>query len=242
VAQPQPGPDDAECLRLQSLVERVKARDEAALAEVLNIIRLRAYGRIRSVLGAVDPQDVFQHVAIKLWEDTPGWQGCGQFWGWVGLVAKRAALDELRKRRFDPLPANAGVAPSPDDAILLDKAASFLLRDVTEPHYTLCALANKLVGYSLLDIEEERHNLLAEWFAEMEALIPAETTWRKHIQPLKTALKGPAGTTCLNDYGLPADRKEAAHMIGQWIYTMHRRALAAAVKEWKGRSSSGDKS
>jgi hypothetical protein len=243
-------------------LERVGARDQAALTELMDIVRSRVFGWIRSILGAVDPQDAAQHVFLQLGQRTPAWAGCARFFAWLKKVAKNAAIDQrARDREYQrgELPPGISDNPRAEKSILLGEVISLLLRDVTDPHCTLCAVANKCLGDLPLEIESRRGQRMEDWLKEIAARLPVETRvwdtaeWNRHLLPLRAALRrppasdaysGPAGKslgeTCLNDFGLPADPKKAANMITKWVHSARRRLLkAAAVKARNERSNTG---
>ncbi|MGA2267792.1 MAG: sigma-70 family RNA polymerase sigma factor [Bryobacteraceae bacterium] len=248
---------EEECARIQALLERVGGRDEAALEELWKLIQRRVYGWIRSVLGPVDPEDAAQHVRIQLWYRTPAWEGCESFFGWVKRVARNAALDERDPRRgagdlADDAPKDATVEQEIYEKELLSIVASVGLRDVEAPHQTLCLLANKFLGDSPLEIEPQRRTPLEAWLHEMaarclrETPVTDEAAWNRWLLPLRASMRaqplnpsysGPpawlVGQTCLNHYGLPADRREAANVITKWVLSAKRRLLAAIAVDWR---------
>jgi len=236
---------DETCTRVSALLTRVHCRDTAALEDLWMIVSARVRGWIRSVLGSVDPQDCAQLVLMTLWEKTPKWNSCPEFFGWVKTVSKRFALDS-RQISMKELPPER-----PDSAEPLDKQvqramqAEHLFRIglsiVTAPYQTLCLAANKFLGDTPTEIEGERTRQLELWLEMLtnrfpqETLVTDATKWNRWLIPLRSAMKAEwaaesslrVGETCLEHYDLPDDRAEAANEITKWVHGARRRLLVA---------------
>lgn len=241
-----------ECVRIDALLARIRKRDESALDQLWRMIRTRVFGWVRSVLGPGDPEDAAQHVFQQLWRRTPEWEGCERFFKWVKVVAMSAAEDQRRRQRADrnlPLPPDAVTPPQPAwKSVYLRQVIRIGLGDVKAPHHTLCLLANKILGDDPLEIELRRKTKLGEWLKDMAMRCPHETpvadeaAWNRWLLPLRARMREApqhgdysgapgllVGQTCLDHYGLPADRKKAANTITKWVFLAKRRLLVAAA-------------
>jgi hypothetical protein len=261
VAPPQAVDRDVECARIPLLLELIRASDESALNELMKIIGWRATAWARGILGAVDPQDVVQHVNVQLWRRTPRWEGCKPFFDWVKQTSRNAALDQIRKNKsgrvvpLDPIVVKTGSGQrlSPDRSVYTEEAIQIGLSLVKEPHQTMCLLANKMLGDPPARIVPKRVKPLATWLDEMAVRCPLETPvadaskWHQWLLPLKAAMRqkpaskaylGPKerslGQTSLIDYGLPTSPMEAAKVITEWVYSAKRRLLATVGETKRG--------
>jgi len=253
VVAPLASPGD-ECAGIDVLLARIRKGDEVALDQLWRMIRTRVFGWVRSVLGPVDPEDAAQHVFKQLWDKTPGWAGCAQFFKWVKVVAKRAAEDQRRRDRVTPplpLPPDVVTPPKPVwKSVYLRQIIRIGLSDVKAPHHTLCLLANNFLGDDPLEIELRRRTRLGEWLQDMAMRCPRETpvedeaAWNRWFLPLRARMRaeplpgdysGPPSVlleqTCLDHYGLPGDRHKAANVITKWVFSAKRRLFVAAAVE-----------
>ena len=83
------------------LMERVKARDESALAE----LHRRHTPMLRSVIARVthnegDIDDLVQEIFVELWNRADSYsEEKGKALGWLVTLARRRAIDKLRKKQ-----------------------------------------------------------------------------------------------------------------------------------------------
>jgi hypothetical protein len=246
VASAQSIDNEAECQRIAALLEQVRRKDRQAFDELEPSIRRRAHGWIRSILGAVQPDDTYQKVLITLWTKTPEWQGCAPFVAWLKMVSRRAALDAIPVAPPGPIgPGAGGVQPVVDDSILADEMISLVLNDVARPHYTLCLITNKFLGEPPLLIVERRQMALLDWLDELQVRLPNETIiedpdwWDSRLSALRQTMATDSGEQCMDDLGLPEDPQQAARMVAHWVGDVRRRVLkAVAVQYRKDRSIS----
>lgn len=86
----------------RDLVERAKARDQAAFEELVDRHRDRAYGlALRILRSAPDAEEVAQDGFVRAWLALPGFRGESSFGTWLYRIVARRAFDraEVLKRR-----------------------------------------------------------------------------------------------------------------------------------------------
>ncbi len=91
---------------LKDLVERAKARDEAAFCELYRLYLKKVYGFIHYRVGSVQTaEDLTSKVFMKAFEKLPSLQGGGEvFYSWVMRIAANSLTDHYRlKGRHDGL-------------------------------------------------------------------------------------------------------------------------------------------
>jgi RNA polymerase sigma factor (sigma-70 family) len=108
--------DDEECGD-DALMERVRARDAAAFAMLVNahatLLHRIAY---RMIGDATEAEDVAQEALLRLWQHADRWRGGGTgAAAWLTRVTVNLCLDRLRRRRFS---SDEAVPDRPDDAPL----------------------------------------------------------------------------------------------------------------------------
>jgi RNA polymerase sigma-70 factor (ECF subfamily) len=96
---PRPGqkrysPDDDELIKAVA-----EQRSEDALATLYHRYAARLHGVASQVLGGVtDSDDVLQETLIHIWRDAGNYDpGKGMLLGWMVTIARRRALDRLRR-------------------------------------------------------------------------------------------------------------------------------------------------
>lgn len=92
------------------LISKARQGDRAAFSELaknhqkrLDLLidkRIQA----RSLQGKVDLEDVVQETLSRAFQSIQKfqWQGAGSFYGWLGGIAERVLLEEVRRHRRDP--------------------------------------------------------------------------------------------------------------------------------------------
>lgn len=85
----------------QGLLERIRAGDEQAYAQLLDRHLDRIHGLAVRMLGnAADAEEVAQDTFIKAWQQIPEWTpGKAKFSTWLHRVAMNLCHDALRRRR-----------------------------------------------------------------------------------------------------------------------------------------------
>ena len=100
-----------------TLVSRAQAGDRAALDTLLRRHYDRIYGLCRRMTGGdADAADAAQEALIAIVRGLPRFDGRAAFSTWAYRVATNACLDEIRRRRRRPDPAEVGTdgsAPAP---------------------------------------------------------------------------------------------------------------------------------
>src|SRR5439155_8879122 len=85
------------------LVTRLKARDKAALEDLLREHGSRLYGVALQIMrNETEAQEVVQDALITIWNKIDQFEGRSAFTTWLHRVAANAALMKLRKnKRFE---------------------------------------------------------------------------------------------------------------------------------------------
>ena len=121
-----------------TLLERFRARDEGALADLYDLMGARAYGLAFRVLhdGAV-AEDVVQNAFATLWEQADRLDpGRGSIEGLLLTIVHRRAVDAARSRqrqstRSAPLDVDpADGDPTPMEVVVADDEAAERAREV----------------------------------------------------------------------------------------------------------------
>ena len=106
------------------LVAALRAGDERALHEVHAQFGATVFGYLVSRLrDRAAAEDVFQQVLTEVWRRGPEYEPRrGSLATWILTIARSRAVDELRRRRPEPmdpavLPDDPGVTAPQDDAI-----------------------------------------------------------------------------------------------------------------------------
>ena len=122
----------------RALLERFRARDEGALADLYDLMGSRAYGLAFRVLrDSAAAEDVVQHAFATLWEQADRLDGeRGSIQGLLLTIVHRRAVDAARSRQrqgarsapleFDPADGD----PNPMDAVIADDEAQERTREV----------------------------------------------------------------------------------------------------------------
>jgi RNA polymerase sigma-70 factor (ECF subfamily) len=121
-----PAPSDQEVDR--ALVQRVAARDEAALAGLYDRYSAQVNGLALSLLrDFAMAEEVTHDVFLRVWERPAAYDPArGTFAGWLFRVTRNRAIDQLRRRRetsLGDLEAEAGAwiadpQPTPEEQTL----------------------------------------------------------------------------------------------------------------------------
>jgi RNA polymerase sigma-70 factor (ECF subfamily) len=101
-----------ESTSVQILMQRIQQRDTNALSELYDLFSSKVYSLTVMVLGEdMAAQEVTQDVFMKVWERPDAYRDeQGKFVSWLLTVARRAAIDRLRRENRQFL-----VAASLDD-------------------------------------------------------------------------------------------------------------------------------
>ena len=170
-----------------ALALAAKAGDRAALERLLHAHADRIHAVCRRILGNPDDAlDATQEALIAVSRGITRFDGSARVSTWIYRVATNAALDELRRRKRRPLPAEAPITASPSgdgtgavdarldiDAALAsipdDFRVAVVLRDLCDLDYAEIADAlNVPIGTVRSRIARGRAALEA-WFGEPDA-------------------------------------------------------------------------
>jgi RNA polymerase sigma-70 factor, ECF subfamily len=87
----------------ETLVERARAKDEAAFEELVNRYENKLYRlAMRFVRNETDAQEILQDAFLSAWRNLPTFEGRAQFGSWMYRVTVNAALMLLRSRNRHP--------------------------------------------------------------------------------------------------------------------------------------------
>jgi RNA polymerase sigma-70 factor (ECF subfamily) len=90
-----------------ALLDRIRRRDEAALAELYDRLGGLVYSVAYHVLqNATLAEEVTQDTFLKVWNQAHSWDGArGRVTTWLATIARYTAIDRLRvEQRRDPKP------------------------------------------------------------------------------------------------------------------------------------------
>jgi RNA polymerase sigma-70 factor (ECF subfamily) len=83
---------------LDPMVERAKAGDSAALANLLMALRPRAMATaVKMLRNSNDAEDAVQEALVKIWRNLAQFEGRSSFSTWVHRIVRNASLDLLRR-------------------------------------------------------------------------------------------------------------------------------------------------
>lgn len=103
-------PDD-----IDDLARRAQDGDDAALADLLTLLRPRVLAVCRGVLPHLaDAEDACQEALIKIHGRIGSWNGRGRFTTWMHVVALNAARSTYRKLRTQARPTDEIHLERPD--------------------------------------------------------------------------------------------------------------------------------
>lgn len=89
-----PAPD------LALLLHRLAQRDPVALQRLYELTSARLMAVIMRILqDESESADVLQDIYLKLWQRPQRYIPSGSAWGWLCVVARHAALDQLKRRQ-----------------------------------------------------------------------------------------------------------------------------------------------
>src|SRR4051794_19038860 len=110
------------------LIARLAGGDDVALRELFRRHAPWLAARLRTVLPAVDVEDVLQETFLAVWRSAGGYRPQGAAGGWLWVIARRQAAAWLNRHRDQTPVAGEGlVEPDPADAAVtrVDLDAAF---------------------------------------------------------------------------------------------------------------------
>jgi RNA polymerase sigma-70 factor (ECF subfamily) len=100
---PAPAPGAVAAVSDEVLVERARAKDEAAFEELVGRYEDKLYRlAMRFVRNETDAQEILQDAFLSAWRNLPAFEGRAQFGSWMYRVTVNAALMLLRSRNRHP--------------------------------------------------------------------------------------------------------------------------------------------
>jgi RNA polymerase sigma-70 factor (ECF subfamily) len=100
---PAPPPGAVAAVTDEVLVERARAKDEAAFEELVGRYDDKLYRlAMRFVRNETDAQEILQDAFLSAWRNLPAFEGRAQFGSWMYRVTVNAALMLLRSRNRHP--------------------------------------------------------------------------------------------------------------------------------------------
>ena len=87
----------------EQLVARYLKKDERALEELVERYLPLVFGFVKKYTGNQDnASDIAQEVFVKVWKNLKSFDQSKSFRTWIFTIAKRTAIDELRKKKALP--------------------------------------------------------------------------------------------------------------------------------------------
>jgi RNA polymerase sigma-70 factor (ECF subfamily) len=112
---PEPEPKPSAAAQDAALLERVAARDTAALAELYDRYASMLFALSRRILtNQLEAEDVLQDVFLQVWNQAGRYQRSrSSVSTWLVLIARSRAIDRLRTRKVVTRTAEAAHRESP---------------------------------------------------------------------------------------------------------------------------------
>jgi RNA polymerase sigma-70 factor (ECF subfamily) len=140
-------PDEAALLDFE-LMQRVKAGDEAAFQELVEIHQNRVIGTVAKMLGDErEAEDVAQQVFVRVWRSASRYEPTAKFTTWLFKITRNLVFNEMRRRKRHvavsldqpregederPLQAADHSSKAPDTAILDEEMMNAIQRAIDE--------------------------------------------------------------------------------------------------------------
>jgi RNA polymerase sigma-70 factor (ECF subfamily) len=178
---------------LMSLIDRVAARDEAALKALYELTSSKLYGlSLRVVRNSEWAEDVLQDAFLQIWRSAPDYRASlSPPMAWLGLIVRSRSLDLLRRRKaerdhltdsIDDEMADSleGDSPNPMDTSLASQQAWAL-------HQCLGKLDNKQRDViSLAYLRDLSHGELSQ---QLQLPLGTVKTWiRRGLEQLRQCM------------------------------------------------------
>ncbi len=182
-----PGQSDDELI---ALLERIAARDEAALKALYDRVARKLYGLALRVLGNAEwAEDAMQDATLQIWRTAGDYRASlSPPMAWLGLIVRSRALDQLRRRRAerehlrDDIDDAPGEGLASDDAGPLDR--SLASQQASALHQCLMRLEQRQRELiSLAYLRELSHGELAR---QLQLPLGSVKTWiRRGLDQLR---------------------------------------------------------
>lgn len=106
-----------------ALVARIARGDRSALEQLYRRNAVWLIQRLQSRCGDPDLVDIaLQDTFVAVWKSAKKYRGDGDVGAWLWGIAVRRLVDQLRKRRPVPIPAEAMMAARSDEAVHFEDA------------------------------------------------------------------------------------------------------------------------
>ena len=158
----------------QEIIQRLKQRDAAAMAELYDKYGGLLYAVIlRSVVNQATAEDLLQETFLRIWNRIHSFDaGRGRLEGWIVTIARNRAIDYLRSLRSQPGESSTTLED-------LEHSGLFVTRDSEVDHLT----RRNAVGAALERLSEEQRAVLE--LTHFQGLTQTEIAERMH-KPLGT--------------------------------------------------------
>ena len=111
----------------QLVIQYLNNKDELALEELIKRYLPRIFGFVKRYTGNEDTAaDITQETFVKVWKNMKSFDSSKSFKTWIFTIAKRTAIDELRKKKAILFSTLDNDWVNNFGESLADKSASFL--------------------------------------------------------------------------------------------------------------------
>lgn len=88
---------------INQLLTMIKRNDKTALKVLYDEANGKLLGIIMRIIhDRYEAEECLQEVFVKIWEQADKYSGTGSAWGWLCVLTRNAALDQLRRLRAHP--------------------------------------------------------------------------------------------------------------------------------------------
>jgi RNA polymerase sigma-70 factor (ECF subfamily) len=169
---------------INQLLNMIKRNDKTALKVLYDETNGKLLGIIiRIIHDRYEAEECLQEVFVKIWKQADKYSGAGSAWGWLCVLTRNAALDQLRRLRAHP-----HISTDDDDNSLL--STLFNEEDLNQEHSIRSCLSRLK--------EQPRQAILlsfihgyshGELSAQLNTPLGTIKAWvRRGLQELKTCL------------------------------------------------------
>jgi RNA polymerase sigma-70 factor (ECF subfamily) len=99
----------------RELVDRARTGDVAAFETLVERHRDVVYRVAARTVGAGEAEDVSQDAFLRAFHSLPGFRGDAPFRAWLLRITRNAAINELARRRPEPVESVNPLVDAPDD-------------------------------------------------------------------------------------------------------------------------------
>jgi len=155
------------------LVRRCLAGDEKAYRELVEMYQPRVHSlALRMVRRVEDAEDVTQETFIRMFRALERYDSTRSFGAWLFSIAARLAIDQIRRRKLQPVPLTGrdkddeeysidveDTGPRPDEVAVRrqEERRTRALIDSLPPHYRVVVLLRHQQDLSYEEIAEALH-------------------------------------------------------------------------------------